>query len=643
MKKVSKNNVAAIAVAGSIIFSAAPVLASAPGEYVLDEFIVTATRTSKNAVDVPANVRLISKEEIKEGGYANVFEAVKNIGQMNVHTYQEDGGDYGGMMSRVRMRGIDNGTLVLVNGNPCTFMNNATLSSVPVEQIERIEIVKGAGSVLYGPQAMGGVVNIITKKPSGENTAHGNVYAGFGSRGHEAGVNVSAGAANLGFSKTWSKDFYNAVMPGITGKGTAINIKNKRNYQLYADFNIGKDLLFSYGRTDSKVQYESGNYKNFQPKMTKLGSFDTVFNNYSLTYNAADTGLKIFAGYNTISKDNVYDKSYPASSNPSSYKGYNLNFDVQKTIALNKRNDSLVLGTTLSREDLENYSGDKYNYNGRNSFSLYQSYDFHPTENLEFIVGLREYYLSKSNAQDKDFELLPQVQGVYKVNDKSNYYFNVGKSFQMPAVSSNFYYSNNYTINTDLKPQSGWSYEAGYKYEGDGKSVSADIFYMTVKDKFYWDKTPSGENIMRNRDSWTNLGLEINWKQKLNESFTWGAGLTLQDPVAKSDGKRVQDTSKYIVNLSADYRHGKFNAEARAFSYLSREDAYYNLEHTSNKIKDHKLKDSFDLTLALCYRPTASDTFRLVGRNLLNREDALNNYEYRNLPLRYSFTYEKSF
>lgn len=66
-------------------------------------------------------------------------------------------------MSRIRMRGIDNGTLVLVNGNPSTYMNNATLDNIPIDQIERIEIVKGAGSVLYGPQAMGGVVNIITK------------------------------------------------------------------------------------------------------------------------------------------------------------------------------------------------------------------------------------------------------------------------------------------------------------------------------------------------------------------------------------------------------------------------------------------------------------------------------------------------
>ena len=95
---------------------------------------------------------------------------------------------------------------------------------------------------------------------------------------------------------------------------------------------------------------------------------------------------------------------------------------------------------------MENISGSKFNENGRKSYSLYQSYDFHPTDRLEFIIGLREYYLSKSAYQNSDFQLLPQVQGLYKINENSNYYFNVGKSFEMPSISSAFYYSDDYVI-----------------------------------------------------------------------------------------------------------------------------------------------------------------------------------------------------
>ena len=79
--------------------------------------------------------------------------------------WQEDGSDYSGMLSRIRLRGMDNGTLVLVDGHPANFNNASALNSIPIDQIEKIEVVKGPGSVLYGPQAMAGVINVITKKP----------------------------------------------------------------------------------------------------------------------------------------------------------------------------------------------------------------------------------------------------------------------------------------------------------------------------------------------------------------------------------------------------------------------------------------------------------------------------------------------
>ena len=377
--------------------------------------------------------------------------------------------------------------------------------------------------------------------------------------------------------------------------------------------------------------------------MDKLGDFDTTYNNYSLFYNNGRNGWRAVLGYNKIDKENIYDKSYPKQSSDGSYSGYNMNLDVQKKFDL-KNNDFWIVGANFVKESMENISGSKFNENGRKSYSLYQSYDFHPTDRLEFIIGLREYYLSKSAYQNSDFQLLPQVQGLYKINENSNYYFNVGKSFEMPSISSAFYYSDDYVINTNLKPQSGWSYEVGYKYDDNHRTLNADIFYMTVKDKFYWDKNSDGSNIMKNRDKWKNLGLEISYKQKLNENFDASLGLTVQNPVAKSiNGSWVQDTSKYIINLGTNYHKNKFMADMRIFSYLGRENAFYNREHTSSNTKDHKLKNSLDLTVTLSYNPTKFDSFKLIGRNLLDREDALNNYEYRTTPINYSLIYERNF
>ena len=123
--------------------------------------------------------------------------------------WQEDGSDYSGMLSRIRLRGMDNGTLVLVDGHPANFNNASALNSIPIDQIEKIEVVKGPGSVLYGPQAMAGVINVITKKPVKGTPVKGNVYGSMGNRYRDYGLNVSSAVFTTGtVSRIWSISGY---------------------------------------------------------------------------------------------------------------------------------------------------------------------------------------------------------------------------------------------------------------------------------------------------------------------------------------------------------------------------------------------------------------------------------------------------
>lgn len=608
----------------------------------LAEYVVTATRSEKAIKDTPANVQIITANEIKDGGYQSVFEAVKNLAQANVHTYQDDGGDYGAMMSRIRLRGIDDATLILINGNPTNYMNHASLNNIPMEQIEKIEVVKGANSVLYGPQAMGGVINIITKKYNNKGKVSGTVFGSIGSRKNEAGSNIMTDYISVGYKRISNDDFNNAVLPGSTGQGTAIDIIDKESEQIYLDANIAKDMTFSYGRTINESKFKTGSYNDFVAKFDKLTAYKSRFDNYSVVYDG-DNGWKAVAGYNTVRMDSRPDLTYDSHSSYSNYYGYSTNVDVQKNIKFNDDMNNIILGANYNREYMENNSGTKFNNNRRDSYALYQSLDIKPWENFEFIFGLREYYVDKTSYQDSDFQILPQIQGIYRATNDSNYYFNIGKSFQMPNITSAFYYDDNYIINPDLKPQTGWSYEAGYKYDDGDKFLSADVFYMDVKDKFYWDKDSEDRNVMRNRDKWKNTGIELTYKQKINSNLFGSMGITLQNPKALSNNIWVQDTAKVITNVGLTYNEGKFNADTRLFTYLNREPAYYNMEHTSSKVQDHNLKDLVDLTLTLSYKPSKNDTLRLVGRNLLNRDDALNNYEYVTMPRNFVFTYERNF
>lgn len=623
-------------------------------EYSLDDIIVTATRTDKSFVDTPANVEVITNKELAEQGFTDAFQAVTNLAQVGGLGWQEDGSDYGGMTSRINIRGIDNGTLALVDGMPVNFNNTSALNSIPMDQIERIEVVKGAGSVLYGPQAMGGVINVITKKPDKEAPMSGRAYGSFGNRYRDMGVELRAAGLNIGAKKTFTRDFYNVQRPGVGGTGNAMDTKGRRTEQLFAAVRLAEDLTAMASRTFRTTTFHTGKYKNYQKMIAKISEIDTAHNSYSLLYDSKETGWRAGLSYVTMdifSNAGVYAKS-------KRYYGYNLTFDAQKKFELRGGKDSLVVGTTVGREYWKVGSSPYrvFDDNGRNSYSLYESYDRQISDKFRLILGMREYWMMKSKYQAENFQWLPQLQGIYKLNDRSSLYFNVGRAFEMPTLSTGFQKSNNYVINPNLKPQSSWSYEIGYKYGDKKTTFSADLFYMTAKDKIQWAKTAAGENIMVNADAWQNYGLEMNLNHKMNDRQEIYCGLTVQNPRSKSDagsktvkaGDWAQDDAKIILSLGTTYRQAKFTADARIFSYLNRQPSHYLPDRISlpdaskGKYAEH-LRNSCNLTLSLTYKPTAYDTFRLVGRNLLDRDDVLHKYGYHVTPANYFLTYERSF
>ena len=625
-------------------------------EYNLPERIVTATRTEKSFVDTPANVEVITDKELINHGFTNAFQAVTNLAQAGGLGWQEDGSDYGGMMSRIRIRGIDNGTLVLVDGLPVNFGNASALNSIPLDQIDRIEVVKGAGSVLYGPQAMGGVVNVITKKPRKGQAMAGKGYGSFGNRYKDVGIEIKADGVNFGGKKTFTRDLNNVQRPGSGGTGNAMDIKGKQIEQLFAAVRAADDLTVTASRTFGTTTFYTGKYNNYQKSITKISKINTAHNTYSILYDSKENGWKAGVSYVTM---DIFSNVGTYSKN-NYYYGYDLTFDVQKKLNIRDARDSLLIGATIGREywKVDSPPYNVFEDNGRNSYSLYESYDRQISGKFRMIFGLREYWLTKSKYQARDFQWLPQLQGIYKLNDSSSLYFNVGRSFQMPTLSSGFYKSNNYVVNPGLKPQSSWTYEIGYKYEHKKTIFSADLFYMTARDKIQWSKTADGKNIQTNADNWKNYGLELNVNHKLNDRQEVYCGLTLQNPQAKSEagdyktkaGGWSQDEAKIILSLGTTYHRSKFSADARIFSYLNREPAYYLLDKVTSPnptgkgtYPDHNLRNSCNLTITLTYKPTVYDTFRLTGRNLLNRDDVINYDEYYATPANYFLTYERCF
>lgn len=163
-----------------IVLAAAVSAALSPAAFAADPMtiVITASRTEQAAADVTAPVTVITKEDIEQQQPKSVAEALAATPGIQI----KSSGGYG-QQSSLFLRGIDQKRmLVLVDGAQIgsATTGTASLEHIPVDQIERIEVVRGARSSLYGANAIGGVIQIFTKQPK-QAQSYGEVLAGFGS------------------------------------------------------------------------------------------------------------------------------------------------------------------------------------------------------------------------------------------------------------------------------------------------------------------------------------------------------------------------------------------------------------------------------------------------------------------------------
>ena len=148
-----------------------------PADAIDAEVIVTATRSPYSIQRVPATLRVISQEDIQNSAAHNVADLLRNQGTVQVRDSMGNGRD-----ARLSLRGFgaSANALVLVDGRKLnnSDLGGPDLTAVALSDVERIEILEGGAGALYGDQAVGGVINIITRKVS---KRQGQVVAGRGS------------------------------------------------------------------------------------------------------------------------------------------------------------------------------------------------------------------------------------------------------------------------------------------------------------------------------------------------------------------------------------------------------------------------------------------------------------------------------
>lgn len=569
--------------------------------------VVTATRTESKMVDVPVNTTVISAEKIADRHYLDVVDALKDVPGANVL----DTG-VGAYEKKVVLNG-DERVLVLVDGKRVNIdmgtMSRASydLNQMPdVNLIERIEVVKGHGGALYGSDAVGGVINIITKKM---DHSYGKVSIGFGS--HQArdakamytikegktGVMVAASKYKQGYHEYKdAKTEANKRWPvASTYENEKVSVKLSQELSETSNLELGYDFSKFEGVRSYSTKAKSASFSN-----KKTNDF---YAKYDWTVNDKDQGfIQLYRNkYDYYNAGDMYETD--------------TGFEAQQNITLSD-NNRLVVGASYRKAKALNatsYTAEK-TINNKAVF-VSDQWEFAPSWTLD--AGVR--YDKHSTAGSKT----TWSAGLNKKFDENSHaYFNWGQVFKAPTLDDLYYYSvmewgsskyENYG-NPNLKPEKGDTWTIGYGTKiADKTSVNISYFQSKLEDAIDWDTTYSANgsvSIARNVDKQKKNGMELSVGHELNDNWYLEASYTYIRVKNNDHGNGYVRDANYIPNM---YRFG-----VRYHDDLWNADLF--LRGGSGADKSAYVDSKYmTLDMSVAYKATKDLSFYAKGYNLFNK------------------------
>lgn len=588
-------------------------------EYSLPGMNVTALGYEKSNLETPADVTVYSGEELKKTGANDVANALKYkagvyFTQMGPHDQSFITGN-----STLSLRGIKGGTLVLINGVPASFNNASHLDMMNLDTVEKVEVVKGGGAVLYGSEAYGGVINVITK-----DSYKSSVHVAVGNKGQrDYSANIGAGKLGVSFGrnemgetgilseKIATKNVFGTNIPYYMGYG------DSKKDHIGVSYKFDDNLQFNY--MFNKKKYTM-NYLSANEEIVQHFMYDDR-EHFAQMHFDDKKGLEATAYYNERS---IRNPDYWAVTpnvlewERSNHKHYGA--DVKKV--WENEDDKILVGINTKRELYIN-ENQKFKYPTNNlkdyacfgtfalnGYSLYGQYDHKLSDATNLVLSMRED-LVRSDAGNYD-AFLPQLQVLTKLDSENSLYANAGRSFRMPTFRQLYYSSGMIASNPDLKPEYGWNYEAGYKHDNGKEQFRAAVFHIDLDDQITSRKV-NGLSQSYNAAKYKNTGIELSYTNKLDENLTWTVGGIYSKPQNKTTNTAPwKDVlGKYQVMTSIDYQHDKTNASL-------------NLSYMGGRVNNSKQTDVKPILLSnlhVGHEVFANATLTLDINNIFNRRD----------------------
>lgn len=627
--------------------------------YSLNPVVVTATRYEKSDAEIPAATQTFTEEQIEQTGADNLQVALQYLDGVIDAGMGPNGTSISSMTTKNVIRGVSNGTVVMINGTPINWRTNYNLENIPTSAVERVEVVRGGGAVLYGSQATGGVINIITKK-----TLPNEVKVGLGNKGRQEYA-VTANAGDLSIAYTYNKwgklGYVSSSDSSIKPDKTRVPVEMKQRFfgseknDFLASYKLNDhaDFLYNHNESASRWAYTytgitDPDYEDMNDHPRYIRRYENDKDFLQFNFHGLD-GISghVFYNYNTLKTHGTdyYSSTGKKYAAPKAVRGQEKNktygYDVQKVWDGNP-DQTFLIGTSLVRETFENETSDT----GRNIISAFGSWERNLTAKDVLTLSGRGTWTTGGIQNFHNFS--GQAQYLHKLDNTQSLYASVGQSFVLPTFSQMYSREqaggiSNIIGNPDLKPQKGLHYEAGWKKEETNRQYKVALFTEKIDDNISYSGT-SGRWYAINED-FKNHGIEASIRGQEDNGFTWHAGLTWQDPKSKqttekTSAKRYWDRSygRILLTGGVGYEKEKWTT-ALNFSYLA------DRVQSPLAAHSHSVKPYLLTSMTVKYSPNKSSDIMLAIDNLLNRKDIVSHTtsDYYATPRNFILSYRYKF
>lgn len=504
-------------------------------DFDLDQVVITATKTPVKLSEAGANVSVITKEEIEKSHSKNVGEVLRKIPGIDIVAQGQ-----AGAQTKIYLNGTDR-VLVMVNGRKLSRAEgigsgraNMDLNYLTyLDSIERIEVIKGNASALYGSDAVGGVVNIITKKGGPNQTTLQTVMGDWGTQSYQ--LTNQGEEKDFSWLVTAGKYEQDHFSYKDQASGETKQMPNSAYDSETYTINLEKKL-------DDKRKLEFS-YQGFRTnkgmpnnaKAPKLSDHKRdQDHNWDLTYHFANSEqanqqVKVYRNY--------HDQESFLTAGPSRYQNTTWGGEWQASHQLNAQH-LLTGGISYWKAEVDatNYKEKK----NMTNTAYYLQDQWQVNQQLSLIPGVRvDHYNQFGN------QTTPRLALNYKISPQTDFYTSYAKVFNAPNLDDLYYPKSTYAEgNPNIKPEKGHTYSIGLNHKFDQTMEGRANYYSTkLDDAINWDEGSDGIWRPYNAEEAKINGVEISLAKKVNPYLTVSAGYNY-----KKIEEKKKTANQYTLN-----------------------------------------------------------------------------------------------